>query len=82
MEKTGTIRLGDENFDFPIIEVRGEAIPEICADAAILRSSDAHQPDIIGERVTHITVEALTIAELRKAAAGVGGRSIVGEIDP
>jgi len=71
-----------EGLDFPIIEVRGEAIPEICSHAAILRSSDAHQLDIIGERVTHITVEALTIDELRKAAAGVGGRSIVGEMNP
>ena len=71
-----------EGLEFPLIEVRGETIPEICGDAAILRSSDAHSPERIGERVTHITVKALTIDELRKAAAGVGGRSIVGEFSP
>jgi hypothetical protein len=68
-----------EGLDFPIIEVRGEHIPDICGDAAILRSSDAHILHAIGERVTHITVEALTIDELRKAAADIDGRSIVGE---
>ncbi len=71
-----------EGLDFPIIEVRGERIPDICGDAAILRSSDAHILHMIGERVTHITVRELTIVELRKAAAGIDGRSIVGEFSP
>jgi len=54
-----------EGLDFPVIEVRHEPIPAACGDAAILRSSDAHLLHVIGERVTHITVEDLTIAELR-----------------
>jgi len=65
-----------EGIDFPIIEVRGEDIPEICGDAAVLRTSDAHFPERIGQRVTCITVEDLTIEELRKASIGLNGRSI------
>ena len=65
-----------EEVDFPIVEVCGECIPETCGDAAVLRTSDAHFVEAIGQRVTCITVEDLTIAELRKAAAGIGGRSI------
>jgi len=71
-----------EGLEFPIIEVRGESIPEICGDAAILRTSDAHFLNGIGTRVTYITVEELTISELRKAAASIGGRSIVGRFSP
>ena len=71
-----------EGLEFPIIEVRGESIPEICGDAAILRTSDAHFLNGIGTRVTYITVEELTISELRKAAASIGGRSIVGTCEP
>jgi len=65
-----------EEVDFPIVEVLGECIPETCGDAAVLRTSDAHFVEAIGQRVTCITVEDLTIAELRKAATGIGGRSI------
>lgn len=68
-----------EGLDFPIIEVRHVPIPDACEDAAILRSSDAHLLHVIGERVTHITIEAPSIAELRLAAARIAGRSIVGE---
>ena len=77
-------QMGDlpEGIDFPVIEVRDERIPEICIDAAVLRTSDAHSPEGIGRRVTYITVEEPTVAELRKAAAGIGGRSIVGEFAP
>jgi len=71
-----------EGLDFPIVEVRGEDIPEICGDAAVLRTSDAHLLESIGQRVTRITVEELTIDEFRKAAAGIDGRSIVGEFSP
>jgi PHP family Zn ribbon phosphoesterase len=71
-----------EELDFPVIEVLGERIPEICGDAVVLRTSDAHFLEGIGQRVTYITVEELTIAELRKAAASIGGRSIVGEFMP
>ena len=71
-----------EELDFPVIEVLGERIPEICGDAVVLRTSDAHFLEGIGQRVTYITVEELTIAELRKAAAGIGGRSVAGEFLP
>ena len=71
-----------EGLEFPIIEVRGESSPEICGDAAVLRTSDAHFLNGIGTRVTYITVEELTISELRKAAAGIGGRSIIGKFVP
>ncbi len=71
-----------EGLEFPIIEVRGESIPEICGDAAVLRTSDSHFLGGIGARVTYITVEELSISELRKAAAGIGGRSIVGVFEP
>ena len=60
-----------EGLESPIIEVRGKCIPEICGVGAVLRTSDAHSPERIGERSTGITVEVLTIAELRKAAAGM-----------
>lgn len=71
-----------EGLDYPLIEVRHEPIPTVCGDAAILRSSDAHLLHVIGERVTHITVEALTIDELRKAADGIDGRSMIGKLNP
>jgi len=71
-----------EGIDFPIIEVRDTRIPEICVDAAVLRTSDAHFLEKIGERVTRITVEQLTIDELCRAAAGISGRSIIGESMP
>lgn len=71
-----------EGLGFSIIEVRGESIPEICGDAAILRTSDAHFLNGIGKRVTYITVKELTISELHKAAAGIGGRSIIGKFSP
>ena len=71
-----------EGLDFPLIEVRYEPIHEICGDATVLRTSDAHVLDGIGARVSTITVEELSIAELCKAAAGLGGRSIIGEFNP
>jgi len=71
-----------EELDFPIIEVLGENSPVIRGNAAVLRTSDAHFLEDIGRRVTCITVEEVTIGELRKAAAGIGGRSIVGEFSP
>ena len=71
-----------EGLDFPIIEVQGENLPEICGNAAVLRTSDAHFLEDIGRRVTWITVNELTVDELRKAAAGIIGRSMVGEFIP
>jgi predicted metal-dependent phosphoesterase TrpH len=70
-----------EGIEFSIFEVRYEAIPDICGAAAVLRTSDAHFLDDIGARTSTITVEDLSIAELRLAATGVGGRSIVSEVE-
>ena len=64
---------------FSVIEVRGRAIPDMCGAAAILRTSDAHDLPQIGERITRISVDAVTVAELCNAAAGVDGRSMTAE---
>lgn len=66
-----------EGIAFPLLEVRGPEIPGMCGTTTILRTSDAHDIPQIGERVTTITIEAVTLAELRKAAAGVDGRSMM-----
>lgn len=68
--------------DFPLVELRYEAIHTICGEATVLRTSDAHFLDGIGARVSTITLQELSIAELRKAALGLGGRSIVGLFNP
>ena len=66
-----------EGIAFPLLEVRGPEIPGMCGTTTILRTSDAHDIPQIGERVTTITIEAVTLAELRKAAAAVDGRSMM-----
>ena len=71
-----------EGLDFPIIEIQGENLPEICGNAVVLRTSDAHFLEDIGRRVTWITVNELTVDELRKAAAGIIGRSMMGKFIP
>jgi hypothetical protein len=45
---------------------------------SILCASDAHEPKDIGRAATFMLLEALTLAELRKALAGEGGRAILG----
>jgi 3',5'-nucleoside bisphosphate phosphatase len=45
-----------------------------CGNYPVITSSDAHGPGDIGKRVTWLTVEDGTIAEIKKALAGRGGR--------
>ena len=61
---------------FPIVEVWGAVIPSECERRAILRSSDAHEPEQIGRRTTVLTMERVSVEEIVLAAAGVDGRSI------
>ncbi|MEW5825632.1 MAG: PHP domain-containing protein [Candidatus Bipolaricaulota bacterium] len=62
---------------FCLVEsVRGP-LPPGFGDATRLCSSDAHRLEDIGRRVTRFTVAAPTLDEMRRAAAGEGGRSAV-----
>ncbi len=76
-----TSQLGQlpDGIAFPLLEVRWPEIPEMCGSSTVLRTSDAHDIPQIGGRITTITIEAVTLAELRKAAAGVDGRSMTYE---
>jgi 3',5'-nucleoside bisphosphate phosphatase len=67
-----------DGVDFPILEVRDTPVPAFCEDATILRTSDAHTPEQIGARVTYITLETVSVEELRLATSGVGGRGFRG----
>ncbi len=62
---------------FPIIELDEDEIPPGCEGYAVLRSSDAHYPEEIGRRSTLLSLERVSVEELRRAAAGEGGRSIL-----
>ncbi len=72
----GQLGFFPENVQFPIVEVWGATVPNECAQRAILRSSDAHEPEQIGRRTTVITMERVSVEEILLAAAGVDGRSI------
>lgn len=61
---------------FSIIELDGDEIPPGCEKYAVLHSSDAHYPEEIGRRTSLLTLERVSVEELRRAAVGVGGRSI------
>lgn len=61
---------------FSLIELDGDEIPPGCEGYAVLRSSDAHYPEEIGRRVTLLALEEVSVEELRRAAAGEGGRTI------
>lgn len=62
--------------EFSIIELDGDDIPAGCERYAVLHSSDAHYPWEIGRRTSLLTLEKVSVDELRCAAAGVNGRSI------
>lgn len=81
VDRTGFGLLGQlgffpETIAFPIVEVWGAMVPSECEGMAILRSSDAHEPEQIGRRTTVLTVERVSVEEILLAAAGVDGRSI------
>ena len=69
----GSLPLG---LDLPLVEIRESCTPELCRGAAVLKTSDAHDLEHIGRRVTHITFDAPTIDEFRLAAKAVNGRSL------
>jgi len=75
----GQLGFFPETIAFPIVEVWGAMVPNECAQRAILRSSDAHEPEQIGRRTTVLTMERVNVEEILLAAGGVDGRSIRSE---
>ena len=65
-----------EGMSFPLVEADGASLPSACRGSALLWGSDAHVPSAVGRRVTVFQIESPTVAELRLAAAHVGGRSL------
>lgn len=45
--------------------------------ASIIRSSDAHQPELIGESFTRLSMKSSDFSEFRKAIAGTDGREVI-----
>lgn len=72
----GQLGFFPETAAFPIVEVWGRTIPKECEQRAVLRSSDAHEPEQIGRRTTVLTMERASVEEILLAAARVDGRSI------
>ncbi|MDD5264356.1 MAG: PHP domain-containing protein [Candidatus Bipolaricaulis sp.] len=67
---------GPEDLRFPLVEVDGSSRPKECGPGAAQWSSDAHVPEVIGSRVSVFRMKGPTVDEIRRAALGVGGRSI------
>jgi 3',5'-nucleoside bisphosphate phosphatase len=65
-----------EGVELPLAEADGDALPPECGKSKLLWSSDAHWPDAVGRRITVFRIEGPSVAELRLAAAGIGGRSL------
>jgi 3',5'-nucleoside bisphosphate phosphatase len=78
----GQLGLPPQDLTFPIIEVIGDEVPDGFPGAAILRSSDAHEPEAIGRRTSVLRLQAVTVEEMRLAAAGTGGRFIESDLSP
>jgi len=66
-----------EGMSFPLVEVVGDVMPMGFDRGARLCSSDAHDLDQIGRRSTEFVMEAVSLKEIRRAAAGIDGRSVV-----
>ena len=66
-----------DNLQPALVEVAGKTVPCSLGDVAVLRSSDAHSLDEIGQRTTTIVLESISVRELRWAAAGIDGRMIL-----
>jgi 3',5'-nucleoside bisphosphate phosphatase len=62
--------------DFPLAEADGDELPTAFRGSRLVWSSDSHWPEAVGRRVTSFRMEAPTVAELRLAATGTGGRSL------
>ncbi len=65
-----------EGIHFPLIEVVADAGPDDFPGAARFCNSDAHDLGAIGARRSIFVMRDATIEEIRRAAAGRGGRSV------
>jgi hypothetical protein len=61
---------------FPLVESDEPALPNALRESALLWGSDAHCPTEIGRRMTRFVIERPSTDEMRRAAAGTGGRSV------
>jgi 3',5'-nucleoside bisphosphate phosphatase len=65
-----------EGVTFDLVETLTGELPAGFGDAAAICSSDAHQPDQIGQRTTIFNMNGATICEMILAAQRVDGRSV------
>lgn len=65
-----------EGVTFDLAETLTGELPDGFGDAAAICSSDAHQPDQIGQRTTIFDMKGTTINEMILAAQRVDGRSV------
>ena len=65
-----------EGLSFDLVETLTGHLPDGFGDAAAICSSDAHQPDQIGQRTTRFEMKDTTISEMILAAQRIGGRSV------
>jgi hypothetical protein len=63
--------------EFPLLEADGGLLPDQATGSTLLWGSDAHIPEQVGARVSVFRMNAPTLDEIRRAAAGEGGRSVV-----
>jgi hypothetical protein len=59
------------------VEVCSEKLPQLPADLAVIRSSDAHRPEEIGRRYTRFLLEEPTASEVEMALRRIDGRRIL-----
>ena len=62
---------------FPLVEADAAVLPDGFRGSTLLWGSDAHRPREVGTRMTQFVMERPSIEEMRSAAAGIGGRSVV-----
>jgi len=65
-----------EGLSFDLVETLTGHLPDGFGDAAAICSSDAHQPDQIGQRTTRFEMKDVTISEMILAAQRIDGRSV------
>jgi hypothetical protein len=73
----GQLGFVPEGLWFEFVETSSGVLPPGFGDATPLCSSDAHDPSQIGRRTTTFRMECGTVEEMRRAARGIGGRSVV-----
>jgi hypothetical protein len=70
-----------EGVTFDLVETLTGELPDGFGDAVSICSSDAHQPDQIGQRTTIFDMNDATICEMILAAQRIDGRSVTGCIE-